>query len=221
MWCYQAVRICISESTNASKCNWWISVFTRLTFQTQHFLWYGLCSRLGHLSPTRVYWFYSSLSYSSYSIWKYLVVCRRISLSETSTFLATTAVTHSGHNLDHLPVTVHMIFDFVQLLRNVLSLDRKGKTRELQSYLAVQYRSSKKSNLKRKEKIAKCYHKTCKVLFLKIVLPRKHTSTYKMRYFVMCLRTHTLNQLRWKAILRSQLSLWCVETCTTTSQHGH
>jgi len=59
-----------------------------------------------------------------------------------------------------------MIFDFVQLPRKVLSLDRKGKARELQSYLAAQYRSSKKSDLKRKEKkIAKCCHKPYKVLF--------------------------------------------------------
>jgi len=92
-------------------------------------------------------------------------MCRRVSLSETSTFLSTTEVTRSGHNLDHLPVTVHMIFDFVQFLRKVLSLDRKGKARELQSYLIVQYRRSKKSNLKRKENIAKCCHKPCKVLF--------------------------------------------------------
>jgi len=45
-----------------------------------------------------------------------------------------------------------MIFDFVQLPRKVLSLDRKGKARELQSYLVAQYRSSKKSDLKRKGK---------------------------------------------------------------------
>jgi len=92
-------------------------------------------------------------------------MCRRILLSETSTLLSTAAVTHFGQNLNHLPVTVHMIFDFFQLVRKVLSLDRKGKARELQSYLVVQYRGSKKSNLKRKEKIAKCYHKPCKVLF--------------------------------------------------------
>jgi hypothetical protein len=65
-------------------------------------------------------------------------MCRRISLSETSKLLATAAMTHSGHNPDRLPVIVHMTFDFVQLLRKVLSLDRKGKARELQSYLVVQ-----------------------------------------------------------------------------------
>jgi hypothetical protein len=92
-------------------------------------------------------------------------MCRQISLSETSALLATAAMIHSGHSLDHLPVTVHMTFDFVQLLREVLSLDRKGKARELQSCLVVQYRSSKKSYLKRKgknvrnaaTKLAKCF----------------------------------------------------------------
>jgi hypothetical protein len=108
-------------------------------------------------------------------------MCRRISLSETSTLLPNR--THSGHNLNNLPVTVHMIFDFVQLTRKLLSLDRKGKARELQSYLVARYRSSKKSDLKRKEKNCKMLPQTLQNAFLKIVLPRKHKSTYTRRYF--------------------------------------
>lgn len=147
-------------------------------------------------------------------------MCRRISLSETSKLLATDAMNHSGHNLDHLPVAVHMKFDFVQLLRKVLSLDRKAEARNLQCYLVVQYASSKSRIWKERKKCAKCCHKPCKVLFWRS-FSQENTRVLRCGgIFVRCLKIHTLNHPRWTGIRRSQLCLWCVESCTTYIQHG-
>jgi len=129
-------------------------------------------------------------------------------------------MTHSGHSLVHLPITVHTAFDFVQLLRKVLSLDRKGKARELQSCLAVQYRCSKNSDLKRKGKKCEMLPQNLQSAFLKIVLPRKHTSTYKRMYFCQVFENPHTDPLKVEENTALQFSLWCVESCTTYSHVG-
>jgi hypothetical protein len=111
-------------------------------------------------------------------------------------------MTHSGQNLDHLPVTVHVIFDFVQLLRKVPSLDRNGKARELHSHLEVQYRSSSQI-WKERGKSAKCCRKPFKVLFWRTYSQENTRVLISGGIFVRNLKIHTLNHPRWNGIRRS------------------
>jgi hypothetical protein len=58
-----------------------------------------------------------------------------------------------------------MTFYLVKLLRKLLTLDGKGNANDLKSYLVPQYRNSKETNLKRKQKAVKFCQKHSKEHF--------------------------------------------------------
>jgi hypothetical protein len=114
-----------------SKCNKGISVHRSFTFQPQYFLRYWLCSSFCYWSP--ISWLYSSFSHPFPQSEPPSVMSRQHHVPELQQdWPLIRWLTVISQNQEHLPLTVHITFYLVQLLRKLLTLDGKRNANELQ-----------------------------------------------------------------------------------------